>query len=34
MSSILDTLIKNKITAEDLSVEVEYLIPNFLVKTH
>lgn len=32
MSSILDTLIKNKITAEDLSVEVEYLIPNFLVK--
>lgn len=32
MSSTLQYLIKNKITANDLTVEVEYLIPNFLVK--
>jgi RecA-family ATPase len=32
MSSVLQYLIKNKITAEDLEMEVEYLIPSFLVK--
>lgn len=32
MSSTLQYLIKNKITANDLTIEVEYLIPNFLVK--
>lgn len=32
MSSILKLLIANKITTQDLEKEVDYLIPNFLVK--